>query len=123
MKSLADHLGVKDLNDPNKPVAPARRMSIKQFCQGIIESPDYRAALMAQILLGELPPAVHVLLYHYGYGKPVEHVKIEDVTGALENQSVEQLEHRALVLAATARQLREQQQPADNEDPPNDSVH
>lgn len=109
MKSLADFLGVIDPKDPNKPLssAPSPKVTAKSFSREVLNSAEYRQSLLQRIMLGELPPHVECLLYHYAYGKPVERVEVEDVTPSIDNMTAEQCEQRALYLAALARKMRE----------------
>jgi hypothetical protein len=112
-ESLADFLGAQDPERPNAP-APAPRstkLSRKEYAREILSSQEYRQSLMNLIVLGELPPGLHVLLHHYAYGKPTDYVEVKDTTNRLEGLTPEQLEQRAMLLAERARQLRKAQAP------------
>ncbi len=105
MQTLADLLGS---NDPpiEPPAKPWSKLTIKSFCKDILESPEYRDSIKSRILLGEIPPAVECMWYHYAYGKPADKLEVKDTTNAYENLSVEELEARATLLADAARHLR-----------------
>lgn len=128
MKSLAESLGIIDPAKPDVPAAPIsdRKLTAKQFAALILDSTQYQESLLRRILLHELPAQVEVLLYHYRYGKPVEHVEIKDTTDPLENVSADRLEARALYLAEMARRLRmndEVTPSSDADDSATPSVH
>lgn len=80
MKSLANHLGIAD--PAPEPVDPTElsdtdieNMSVQDFCRGILRSRDYRKALLLRVRIGDLPPAIESLIYHYAEGKPVDRVE------------------------------------------------
>jgi hypothetical protein len=56
--------------------------------------------------MDDLPPAVECKLWDYAYGKPVERMEVKDTTSTLSTLTPEQLEERALRLAALAKSLR-----------------
>lgn len=120
MKSLADHLGVSVRPDEVHPQEPSDEellsMSVRDFARGILRSRDYRRSIIQRVVLGELPPAVEVLLYHYAEGKPVD--KLEVTTPNVERLTSAELESRALHLATLARELRAQETPAEPEAAP-----
>lgn len=107
MKSLADVLG---LNTPSSATTEAsttpRKLTAKAFSKAILESADYAASIQRRILADTLPPAVEVKLYEYAYGKPVDKVEVRDKTNPLEELTMEQLETRAMKLAALVAKLR-----------------
>lgn len=107
-QSLADFLGVPDPQQPGRPAAsaPSGKMTRKQFCKELLATKEYRESLLQRIVLGTLPPAVEVLLYHYADGKPVDKIEVKDTTEPLEEMTVEQLEERAMRLMHAARALR-----------------
>jgi hypothetical protein len=75
-QSLADVLGVPDPRQPELPVAPRPdKITVGDFCHGVLHSTTYRESLMRRILMDSLPPAVECLMYHYAYGKPVERLE------------------------------------------------
>lgn len=108
MRSLADFLGVPDPARPEAPVAsfPAK-ITAKEFSRNVIASPEYRQSVLNRITLGELPPAVECLMWHYAYGKPVDHLEVKDTTNPLAALSLEELEQQALFLADLVRTLRQ----------------
>lgn len=121
MKSLADHLGVSVRPDEVHPQEPSDEellsMSVRDFARGILRSRDYRRSIIQRVVLGNLPPAVEVLLYHYAEGKPVD--KLEVSAPTLDAMSSSDLEQRALHLAALASDLRRREdEAAAQQDPP-----
>lgn len=50
-------------------------MSVQNFCRGVLRSRDYRRSLLLRVRIGELPPAIESLLYHYAEGKPVDRIE------------------------------------------------
>jgi len=116
MKTLAETLGVIDPRRPDAPVPKAKKLTAKAFSEEILNSDEYRSALLCRILMHTLPPQIESLLYHYAYGKPVEHVEVKDVTDPLEEFSAEQCEKRALQLLEVARQLRAQESLSNDDD-------
>lgn len=109
MKTLAEALGVADPDKPDEPVVPvAPGTTARSMARDILSSHAYRESVMRRITTDSLAPAVECKLYEYAYGKPVERVKIEDVTPQLGELTIEQLEQRAMLLATMARKLREQ---------------
>jgi hypothetical protein len=129
VKSLADHLGVSVRPDEIHPQEPSDEellsMSVRDFARGILRSRDYRRSIIHRVTLGNLPPAVEVLLYHYAEGKPVD--KIEVTTPEMEQLTSEQLEARAMQLAVLARDLRAREEapaePASEPSPAGVAVH
>lgn len=117
-KSLAESLGVTDFaaQDEHSGVAdgPLLKVTVKTFCKGVLNSPEYRNSLLRRIMLDELPPAVECMLWDRAEGKVVNHLEVKDTTNTLEAMTVEQLEDRALFLAEVARRLRSE---------PTDKVH
>lgn len=54
-----------------------RKTAIGEFARSILEDSDYRAKLIARIKAGRAPH-MEPLLFYYGYGKPVDRLKVED---------------------------------------------
>lgn len=122
MESLAQFLGLSGTMAGNDlPEAPQEKsrvagLSGPAFSRAVIASQEYRQSILDRVKLGSLAPAVECRLLDHAFGKPADHVEISDPT-SLENQSVEQLEARALLLAALARNLRKQSDPAPQDEP------
>jgi hypothetical protein len=83
-----------------KPPGPGRpkgsidknTLAIRNFCQslmgGLFKDPKYKAALRDRIMRGKEHPAVMQAILAYGYGKPKEHLVVENPDGsALEGAS------------------------------------
>ena len=81
-------------------------MSAKTFAKAILATSEYRASLFRRIALDELSPAVECLIYHYAYGKPVEHVAVTDVPLTFDDLSFDELEERACRTLEFIRQCR-----------------
>jgi hypothetical protein len=98
VQSLADYLGVVDSKEPDRSPgpAPSKRVTAKSFALEILTSQEYRQSIHNRIILGDLPPQLECLLYHYAYGKPVERVEVTDVPFDHDDLTIEQLEERAL---------------------------
>lgn len=117
METLADFLGAGDQdNKKNSNTSPrSSKLSRREYARELLNSPQYRQSVLDRLTLGELPPALEILLHYYAYGKPTEHVEVRDTTTRLEDLTPEQLDERAMLLAKRARQLREQQRPVEEE--------
>lgn len=83
------------------------KLTVKDFCRGVLNSTEYRESLYRRVLLDELPPAVECMMWDRAWGKTVEKVEIKDTTAPLEALTVEELEARALYLVGVARRLRD----------------
>jgi hypothetical protein len=95
----------------NEQPVRSRRHSIKQFCQNVLHSREYRESLLRRIDSDTLPAGVETMLYYFAYGKPVERVEFNDVTETnLENASTEELTERAAKLLRTAQSVKEKEQ-------------
>jgi hypothetical protein len=80
------------------------RGEAKTFCQEILRSEEYKHSVRMRAKAGTLPAQVEVLLWHYAYGKPVEHVAIATAaTSDLSELSTEQLAERAAFIAGVLR--------------------
>ena len=123
MKSLAEILGTDTpaSSSPTSDTAP-KKLTVKSLAKGILESVEYRRSVARRVADGTLPPAVECKLYEYAYGKPVDKVEINDKRNNLEDLSTEQLEARAMELAALARKLRGEESGATDDVAPG-SVH
>lgn len=78
MKSLAEHLGVVDPRDRDpeaKPLPALTELTGVDFCEGVLNSREYRESILRRILLDDLPPAVELRLMDMGWGKPVDRVE------------------------------------------------
>lgn len=98
----------------NAAVAVLRKCkSRKEFCQKFLATPLYIRSLLQRAALGDLAPAVETLFYHYADGKPVDKVEFKDTTNPIDSFTAEQCEERAKKLLELARQLREDEAPAE----------
>jgi len=80
------------------------RGEAKTFCQEVLRSEEYRNSVKTRARSGTLPPQVEVLLWHYAYGKPVEHVALTTAANTdLSELTTEQLAERANFIASVLR--------------------
>lgn len=105
MQTLAEYLGSLDTDQPKPVEQKPLKVTVKDFCRGIIESPEYRMSISHRITLGTLPPAVETMIWDRAYGKTIEKVEIKDTTDPLEDFTIEQLQDRARRLLAAAQAL------------------
>lgn len=84
------------------------RRAASSFARQIVESDAYRKQLLLRAATGALPPNIEAMLWHYGYGKPTEHIEIEDTTQKinLNELSEQQIERRILEAQKRLRVLR-----------------
>lgn len=112
MKTLLEDLNPEEAAR-NAEARDAKRLSfepkltVKDFCRGVLNSQEYRESLYRRVLLDELPPAVECMMWDRAWGKVVDKVEFKDTTDTLANLTVEQLETRALYLVEVARRMRE----------------
>ena len=98
----------------NRPVLPPRTgghtpnfILQRRLCQSILgkegtkEYEEFTQMMRRQFLAGVLPPAIMTLILHYGYGKPVDEIHIQETKTAdpMAGLSEEQLRERARQLA------------------------
>lgn len=83
MESLAQFLGLtntlagEDL--PDAPPAPdVARLSGSAFCRALVESREYRMALLARVSAGSLPPAVECRILDHAWGKTPMRLEVDD---------------------------------------------
>ena len=107
MQTLADLLGAAP--SPDQPAKPVPAHSVRALARDLLQSADYRQTLFDRLKLGTLAPAIELAIWHYAYGKPVDHVKIEEVNKPLESLSDEQLETHLRKLSDLVRRIREVQ--------------
>lgn len=53
---------------------------VKEAARLLVEDPEYRRRLAARLAAGDAGP-IEVLLWHYSYGKPKEHVEVSGPDG------------------------------------------
>jgi len=124
MDTLADLLGAAPTpEEPAKP-APTTR-SARTLAREILTSQEYRQTLFDRLKLGILPPAIEVAIWHYAYGKPVEHVKFEEVAPPLEAQTEEQLQAKLDICEKLVQKIRRAKAVKDytSDSTSGDSVH
>jgi len=84
-QSLADFLGTSDPLQPEEPASQLQPLSdtftLRDFCRGVLNSPEYRQSLVHRILLGELPSAIEQMFYYYAGGKPADRVEHTGANG------------------------------------------
>lgn len=112
MKSLAEHLGVSDPRDTDparKPEPNLVDLTGMDFCEGVLNSREYRESILRRILFDELPSAVELRLMDMGWGKPVER---HEVTGK-DGRPIEQVTEIRNVIIRAEQPLEEDEQPAE----------
>jgi hypothetical protein len=119
MKTIYDALQIEDPSQPDAPREPVPKLTVKDFCRGILESREYREALMQRIIMHALPAAVECMLYDRAYGKTVDKLEVKDTTNPLIDATPVDLEKRGEFLLEVARQLRQRDT---DEDPPS-AIH
>jgi hypothetical protein len=45
---------------------------IRLFCRELLETQEYRDYFKHRLLVGQLPPALESMVWHYAYDKPIE---------------------------------------------------
>jgi hypothetical protein len=112
MKLMADPQRPYAANGSFLPGNPGRRKGqlnkatvyIREFCRGIVESPEYQQSLVRRIMDDTLPPAVEVTLLYYAYGRPRD---LEpDTRLALSGLTTDALVARAQELSRAALELK-----------------
>jgi hypothetical protein len=63
--------GGRKKGTPNKATADVRAL-----CTQLLTDPAYVANFTERLHAGKLAPHVEALLWHYAYGKPVEHLEV-----------------------------------------------
>lgn len=61
-----------------------------RFARDLLNSEEYRSSLRERIKNKTLSPAVEVMLWHYGYGKPPETVEITSHVGDISQMTPDQ---------------------------------
>ena len=62
-----------------KPVTRREKQRIaRERALELLSDENYTAQLRRKLAAGEVAPQVEVALWHYAYGKPTDHVKVED---------------------------------------------
>lgn len=72
---------------------------VREVAAQIIDDPIYRQTLLSRARAGTLHAAVETMLWHYRYGKPVEHVEVTAKTEDLSSLSSVELAARAQQIA------------------------
>lgn len=67
---------------PNKRGPGKATKAVKEIARGLLEDPDYQVRLRARLKAGRAG-LMEPLLWHYGYGKPKDEVRIEGSLPAL----------------------------------------
>lgn len=50
-------------------------------CRAIVEDPKYLEYFHHRLMVGQLPPALEALTWHYAYGKPIERQELSGPGG------------------------------------------
>jgi hypothetical protein len=78
----------------------------QKLARDIICDPNYTLNLKARASAGILPPMVEQMLWHYGYGKPSDHLEINSTTRDLRTKPLDELASEAEALATRIRQAK-----------------
>ena len=122
VKSLAEFLGANQpsqAQDARPLTAAQRRMSIREFCKGILQSQEYRDSIVRRIMFDALPAQVEQLIYFYAEGKPVERIEVDsNGEGRFAELTIAQLRSRAAALMqlADAHEQREKETRSSDEE-------
>lgn len=54
-------------------------VEVETACRALVDDPKYREYFAHRLGVGQLPPALEAMVWHYAYGKPTERM---EVTGA-----------------------------------------
>ncbi len=65
---------------PGRPKATEEEKEIRKISKALLKRPKYRKTLEQQLDAGTLHPSVHVMLYYYAHGKPVEIIETKQIT-------------------------------------------
>ena len=105
-QSLAESLGINTQisEAPDEISEIISKTTVKEFCQGVLSSEEYRRSIVRRVAADSLPSAVECKMYEYAYGKPVDRVEIKN-TDRLEDLSTEELRNRLLGLMTQAADL------------------
>lgn len=68
--------GGRQKGTPNKAT-----IEVQARCRELIESPTYVEYFKHRLEVGQLPPALEALAWHYAYGKPTERVEMTGAEG------------------------------------------
>lgn len=131
MRSLADVLGTSATTSGDEPGGTTSTLnkatkprSAKAFCEGIINSHEFRQYLLNGITLGDLAPGVVLRIMDYAWGKPVERIEVTSTQNPFDAMAVEQVEARIAFLDEVLQRLRgEDAQKHDDNSQTSSSVH
>ncbi len=56
-------------------------LEVQAFCRGLVEDEEYRKYFDHRFKVGQLPPQLEQLVWHYAYGKPIERQEISGPGG------------------------------------------
>jgi hypothetical protein len=102
--SLAENVRPFEVVQGGGNLSRAQKHEARLFALQVVRDPAYRARLLQDARHGKLPPAVHTMLWHYAYGKPVEQIEVRE--SSLEDLSNEELAMRARAIADGLLQAR-----------------
>jgi hypothetical protein len=51
-------------------------VEVREIARHMVEGPTYQPKLVERLEAGKCHPSVETLMWHYAYGKPREHVKV-----------------------------------------------
>ena len=99
---VAGHVGMS----PGRPKGSKDKRTIEaqQLAARLVDDPDYRKKLLADMRVRKVAPAIEVMLWHYAYGKPKDMVEVDMFASsttidldAIEDMSTAELEAARLL--------------------------
>ena len=63
--------GGRQKGTPNKATT-----DVGAVCRQLVEDPEYRKYFAHRLAVGQLPPALEAMTWHYAYGKPQERMEL-----------------------------------------------
>lgn len=85
-----------------------------RFARELLTSDEYRDKLRDRIAKGTLSPAVEIMLWQYGFGKPPETVELVDNRQDMSQLSIEAMRHIAEQAVVELREAEEVESAVDD---------
>jgi hypothetical protein len=70
--------GGRKAGTPNKVTT-----ELGEACRQLVENHEYRTYFEHRLKVGQLPPALEAMVWHYAYGKPLERQELSAAKGGL----------------------------------------
>lgn len=75
-----------------------QRVEVRAAARLLVNDPEYVVMLRKRMIMGTAGQ-MEILLWHYAYGKPTEHIEIKDTTNSFAELSDDELRAEALAIA------------------------